>query len=317
MKSLTIKRGRATVILSYLAAALYGWFIVSALERLYLSDSGDINALVNFFDDIGGMENLAQYSLVGDGLFRYGILFLINITGFDILTILSFIAFSTSTTFMLLYFSKLKISSNIFLIIPIIIMVFFTPVVSTVFSSAIRSSIAFVILFFALNSLSGLYKYLLFTISSIIHLSMVPIIALFLLFGFYRKTGLISNPVLVWLGLFFYAASMVSVAFFLQFNTTLLNQGVFYNFLTICLAGLMILSCRFSIKKESLFIAIGLILVVLFGFAFNLSFSRYVGISLLFYLMYLTLQRGALVIVAFSTGYVFYFLPTLFYSISN
>ena len=56
MSTFTLKKNIANKFLGLFISIVYGFFVVFSLQRLYLYGSGDVNALVNFFED-GKLHN--------------------------------------------------------------------------------------------------------------------------------------------------------------------------------------------------------------------------------------------------------------------
>ena len=128
---------------------VYGLFIIFSIQRLYLLGSGDINAYVDFFENIDLFTTFNEYSIRGDGVFRLGVVFLSDFFNAETITVLSYLAFTISTSVFWIYSANIRSSKYLIYILPLFLMVFLTPMVSNLFASSIRSGIAFTVLLIA------------------------------------------------------------------------------------------------------------------------------------------------------------------------
>ena len=195
-------------------------------------------------------------------------------------------------------------------------MVFFTPNVHVLFSSGIRSGIAFTILMIAIVYFKGVSKYILFGLSSVIHLSMLPILSLYYLFYMLNnkriKSPLIASLFLLLLGSFLLAFTANT------FNLTVsVSSSIFYNLLIFYFGLLIIFINKKVIKNIYGFMSVGLILIFLFGLIIDAHFIRYIGNAIILYLFFLINKGEAGTIQVFTIGYTPFFILTLFYSIAN
>ncbi len=181
-----------TKILGLLFSIAYGFFIIASVRKHFFLGSGDIGSYVLFFDDFETWTDLtntyAEWSyfsfppdtaIKGEGIFRLSVLLLRELLNQSTLTVLSYLAFITSS--IICYLSAVNIRSRKYLyyILPLFLMVFFTPRIMNLFASGIRSGIAFTILMVAIIYLKGTKKYILFALSGLIHLSMLPIVSFY------------------------------------------------------------------------------------------------------------------------------------------
>ena len=313
----TIKKSTATKFLSLMFALGYGVFVTLYLQKLFLTGSGDIISYVLFFEDLSNFTNLNQNSLKGDGVFRLFVYFLGDYFNLDPLIVLSFIAFVISSIVFFIFLVNIRSTKYLIYILPLFLIVFFTPMVTTLFASGIRSGVAFTILLVAIINYKGATRNILFGLSSILHYSMIPIISLYSLFYFLRKTSL-KSPFIV--PLFLVLLSSISVvvsAYVLKFNITPVNSSLYYNFLIFYVGLLIVFINKNAIKNIYGFISIGLILIYLIGLILDISFIRYVGNSIILYLFFLIVKGEAKTIQVFTTGYAPFLILTLFYSFAN
>ena len=173
----TIKKHTLAKILGLIFSVTYGFFIVASLQLQYNLGSGDIASYLHFFDEAGN-DVSSVINLRGDYAFRVAVFTLTEFFNQSTLTILSYMAFIISTIIFYIYSVKIRSQKYLIYILPLFLMVFFTPNVQVLFSSGIRSGIAFTILMIAIVYFKGVSKYILFGLSSVIHLSMLPILSL-------------------------------------------------------------------------------------------------------------------------------------------
>lgn len=317
LTSLTLKKNTAKLCFYFLLSIIYGTFVVASLQRLYFLQSGDINALVNFFDDIDIYTTFNAYSLRGDGLFRIIVEFVGNLFNIEPLTVLSSIAFTTSTIFFYMYAASVRSSTYLVYILPLFLMVFLTPLVTNLFASGIRSSIAFTLLFVGFIHSREITRYVLFGLSGLLHLSMVPIISLYILFHLLRILRIPSAFLIPIMILTLYSLFISIAAFIFKFNITVVGQSFYYNSLIFFIAFMIIFSNKKAIQNVYGFISIGLILIYLFGLILDISFIRYVGNSILLYLFFLVTRGEAGTIQVFTISYVPFFAIGVFFGLAN
>jgi len=317
MSIYTVKRYSLYKFIGLSFALIYGFFIVGSLQYLYSVGSGDINAYVDFFEDIDSFTTYNDYSFSGDGVFRVLVIFIGNYFNLEPITVLSYFAFIMSSLIFCIYAIHIRSSKYLIYILPIFLMIFFTPMVSNLFASGIRSGISFTILMISFIYFKGLPKYILFGLSSVIHLSMMPIIALYILYHMLKKIRIKSPFIVPLFILALISFSIVIASYTLNFNVTPINSSNLFNVLVLFLGLLMIFSSKKVFKNIYGFISIGMIFIYLFGFIIDLSFSRYIGNAIILYLFFL-INRGELgTIQVFTAGYIPFFFLVSFYAISN
>ena len=195
-------------------------------------------------------------------------------------------------------------------------MIFFTPNVQILFSSGVRSGIAFVILLAGFISSRRLVRFSLFGLSSFIHLSMLPILALYFLFHFIHNKK-ISTPFI------FSLIILIGSSIILSFGSTRVHfididsASFAYNLIITYLALMMIFINKKALKDLYGFLSVGLILIYLSGLLIESSFIRYVGNAIILYLFFIIKKGEIGTIQLFSLGYIPFFLLTLYYSVAN
>ena len=317
MSIYTVKRYSLYKFIGLSFALIYGFFIVGSMQYLYSVGSGDINAYVDFFEDIDSFTTYNDYSFSGDGVFRVLVIFIANYFNLEPITVLSYFAFIMSSLIFCIYAIHIRSSKYLIYILPIFLMIFFTPMVSNLFASGIRSGISFTILMISFIYFKGLPKYILFGLSSVIHLSMMPIIALYILYHMLKRVRIKSPFIVPLFILALISFSIVIASYTLNFNVTPINSSNLFNVLVLFLGLLMIFSSKKVFKNIYGFISIGMIFIYLFGFIIDLSFSRYIGNAIILYLFFL-INRGELgTIQVFTAGYIPFFFLVSFYAISN
>ena len=146
MSIYTVKRYSLYKFIGLSFAIIYGFFIVGSLQYLYSVGSGDINAYIDFFEDIDIFTMYNEYSIRGDGVFRVLVIFIGNYFNLEPITVLSYFAFYYVIFDFLHICNTYQIHKYLIYILPIFLMIFFTPMVSNLFASGIRSGISFTIL---------------------------------------------------------------------------------------------------------------------------------------------------------------------------
>ena len=317
MSTYTVKRYSLYKFIGLSFALIYGFFIVGSLQNLYSTGTGDIDAYVNFFEEVDTITTNNAYSIIGDGVFRILVIFIGNYFNLEPITVLSYFAFIMSSLIFCIYAIHIRSTRYLIYILPIFLLIFFTPNVSNLFASGIRSGISFTILMISFIYFKGLPKYILFGLSSVIHLSMMPIIALYILYHMLKRIR-IKSPFIVPLFILALISFFIVIASdILNFNVTPMNSSNLFNVLILFLGLLMIFSSKKVFKNIYGFISIGMIFIYLFGFIIDLSFSRYIWNAIILYLFFLINEGELGTIQVFTVGYIPFFFLVSFYAISN
>tara|TARA_Y100000768_G_scaffold233677_1_gene176614 strand:- start:651 stop:1619 length:969 start_codon:yes stop_codon:yes gene_type:complete len=320
MNIYTIKTNSINKTIGFLFAVTYGFFIVASLQYFYSVGSGDIGSYLKFFNEnaTAGLENR---SIIGDGVFRAGVILLASYLEVEPISVLSALAFLISTVFFTIYAVRIRSTKYLIYLLPLYCMIFFSPIVSNLFASTIRSGIAFTILMISLVYLKGFWKYLFFGLSSFLHLSMAPIIAFYILYQainyIFRKIGFRSSFLVPMFLLVVSSIALVAFSYEYKFNVTSISSSAIYNILILCLGILMIFTNKKVLRNVYGFICVGLILVYLFGFLIDVSFARYIGFAVVLYLFFLIEKGEVGTIQVFTVGYVPVFFLVALYTISN
>ena len=318
MNTISTKKDTSIIFFALLGSIAYGSFVVASLERLYFLGSGDVNDLVNFFDNIDIFVLNNNYSVIsGDGLFRLLVVYLGNLFNAENLTVLGYIAFAFSSIAFGICAINIRSSKHLIYVLPLLLMVFFSPNVINLYASSVRSGIAFTILLLAITNRNAGIRYILLGLSSLMHLSMVPLVSFYFLFHILRDRRFNVSSQSSYFLLVLYSFSIATFAYIYRYNVTTSNSSIYFNFLTFCLALLILFTSKKAIKNVFGFMSIGIILIVIAGNFLDLSFSRYTGNALFFYLFFLIKEPNLNTIKVFSLGYSPYFALTTFYAISN
>ena len=321
MNIFTIKKYTAIRFLGLLCSIAYGFFVVASLQRLYLLGSGDVKSYLVFFANIDSATLMDRYSMsitnMGDIVFRLGVISLADFFNLDPIDVLSIFAFVFSSIIFFIFTANIRSTKYLIYLLPVFLIVFFTPMVTNLFASGIRSGIAFTLFMVAITFSKGNSKYILFALSCLIHLSMAPIVSLYILFHFLNKIKMKSNFIIHLFVLLLYSLFIVLAAKISYFNQTSINQSIFFNILILCLGMLVIFTNKKAVKNVYGFISIGLILIYLSGIIIDLSFIRYAGYSIILYFFFLIKKGEVGTIQVFTIGYMPIFLITSFYTITN
>jgi hypothetical protein len=302
--------------LGFLFSIGYGFIVLAGVQRHFILDSGDITSYVFFFSDFETWTRYNDFSIRGEGVFRYGVFFLKEALNQTTLDVLGYIAFIISSVTFFIYAVNISSKKSLLYILPLLIMVFFTPRVMNLYDSGIRSGIAFTIFMVAIVYLRGSWQYFLFAISAIMHFAMLPIISLYLLFITLNKR--ISNwPLFVTFGVLLISSLVLALAGSIFHVSTGVSSSVYYNLLVFYVSLLMLFTNKKVIRNVYGFLAIGLIFMVLFGAIINFSYERYIGNSIILFLFFLIKGAGTGSVQVFSIGYSPFFILTLVYAITN
>ena len=311
MNTLSIKKNTFIIFFGLLGSIAYGSLVFASLERLYFLGSGDVNELVNFFDNMNTVFLINNYSVIsGDGLFRLLILYLASLFNAENLTVLSYIAFTISLICFGICAVNIKSSNHLIYILPLFLMIFLSPNVVNLFASGIRSGIAFTLLLIAITNRNAGIRYILMSLSSLIHLSMIPIVSLYILFYILRDRRINATSQFSYILLTLYSFSIATLAYVYKYNVTNVNNSIFVSLLTFCLALLLVFTSKKAIRNIFGFMSIGVILIVIAGNFIDISFSRYTGNALILYLFFLIKEPNTNTIKVFSFGYIPYFVLT-------
>lgn len=311
---LTIKSQTLNKIFALILSLVYGLFIVLSLQIQFSLGSGDIDSLLHFFDEAG--NDISTVSLSGDYVFRIAVFYITEYYDIETLAVLNAMAFLIASLIFYLYSVNIRSQAYLIYILPLFFMVFFTPNVQVLFSSGIRSGIAFTVLMFALSNYKGFTRYILFLISSSIHLSMLPILALYVFF-YMLNNRMIKTPFIISLFLLFMGTFVIAFGGTKVHFVDVDSASISYNILIFYAALLIIFINKKAIKDLYGFLSVGLILIYLCGLFIDASYIRYIGNAILLYLFFLIKNGEKGTIQVFTLGYSPFFVLTLLYSIAN
>ena len=295
----------------------YGFLIVAFLQLQYQLGSGDIASYLHFFNQFVGSD-APELSMQQDGAFRLSIFFLRDIFNVEALTILSAFAFITSTTVAYIFLRNIRSEKYLILLLPLFIMAFTTPITQALFSSNIRSGIAFTFLMIGMVYLRGLPQLAFFGLSSLIHFSMIPFVGLYILFHLINRLnfdGIKLNNTFTFILLF-----CVSIFFAITggiVRGTSVSSSFAYNILVFYVAILIIFTSRKLIKNVYGFMSAGMIFIYFTGLLIDVSYIRYVGNALLLYFLFLVQEGEKSKIEIFTVGFIPFFILTSSYMFSN
>ena len=316
-------------ILGLLFSIAYGFFIIVYVQRDFFLGSGDIDSYVFYFDEFetwidfsNAYADQTYFSFTpdspikGEGVFRLSVLLLRGLLNQSTLTILGYLAFIMSSILFCIYAINIRSRKYLFYILPLFLMVFFTPRIMNLFASGIRSGIAFTILMVAIIYLKGAKKYILFALSSLFHLSMVPIISLYFIFYMLDNKRIKSSFIasLFILLLCSFLAAIAGKEFHFSIGV---SQSIYYMSLVFVVGLFIIFTNKNGIKNLYGFMSAGLILIIFFGYTMDFSFIRYIGNAIILYLFFLIKEGEVRTIQVFTISYVPFFILTLYYSIAN
>ena len=315
---LALKINSLYKFLALIFAIGYGVIIVFLLRLQFASGSGDIASYLHFFDQID-QGDTPPLSVRQDGAFRLTVLFLRNFLDVQTLTILSAFSFITSTIVAYIFLTNIRSEKHLIYLLPLLVMVFLSPVVQVLFSSNIRSAIAFTLLMIGMAHFKGLPRLALFGLSSIIHFSMIPFVGFYILFHLIRRfsfDGIRVNNTFTFLTLLC-ASIFCAVAGGIVHVNAIVNSSFAYNLLMLYISFLMIFTGRKLIHNIYGFMSAGMIFIYFTGILIDVSYSRYFGNALLLYFLFLIQQGEERKIEIFTVGMIPFFILTSSYMFSN
>lgn len=304
--------------LAVVFSLFYGSVIVFLLQLQHKLGSGDIGSYLHFFNQFDG-KSAPELSLAQDGAFRLTIFFLRDFFSVQALTILSAFGFITSTIVAYIFLTNIKSEKHLIYLLPLLVMVFLSPVTQVLFSSNIRSGIAFTILMIGIAYFRGLPRLVFFGLSSIIHFSMIPFVGLYILFHIRNRLsfdGVQLNNTFTFIMLFF-ASIFFAIVGGVVHGDTAVSSSFAYNLLIFYISFLMIFTGRKLIKNVYGFIAAGMIFIYFTGIFIDVSYSRYIGNALLLYFLFLIQQGEERKIEIFTVGFIPFFILTSSFMFSN
>jgi len=310
-----IKKGSLNKFIAVIFSVAYALFIVISLQFQYTSESGDIGSYMHFFNQYEG-ASAPELTLRADGAFRLSIFFLRDFLNESVLTVLGYLAFIMSLIVFYVFSQNIRSQKYLIYFMPLILMVFFTPNVQVLFSSNIRSGVAFTVLLVAFLYTKGLSKIILLGLSSVIHLAMLPMIALYYFF-LILNSKFVHSARLLSIFLLLLSAFMIAIVGSAVHVEAPNSASFAYNLLIIYLLMVIAVANRGVFKNIFGFISIGLLVIYLTGLLIEVSYSRYVGNAILFYLLFLMQQGEFKSIQSFTIFYIPFFLLTLSYSVTN
>ena len=298
---------------------IYGALIIFLLNLQHQLGSGDIASYLHFFSQFSPDNDAPELSIQQDGAFRLSIFFLREFFGVQALTILKAIAFITSTTVSYIFLTNIRSEKYLVYLLPLLAMIFTTPIVQALFSSNIRSGIAFTLLMISIVYLRGIKQLVFFGLSSIVHFSMIPFIGLYILFRFkdrFHYDGIRLNNTFTFIVLLF-ASIFFSVVGGIFNGGTSVSSSFAYNFLVFYIATLMIFTGRKLIKNVFGFLSAGMIFIYFTGILIDVSYARYIGNALLLYFLFLIQHGEERKIEVFTIGYIPFYVLTVSFMFSN
>lgn len=306
--------------LALIFAITYGALIVFLFNLQYTLGSGDIASYLHFFNQFSAGAEAPELAIQQDGAFRLFVFFLRELLGVEALTILRSMAFVTATIVSYLFLINMRSEKYLVYLLPLLGMVFTTPIVQALFSSNIRSAIAFTILLIAILSLKGLMRLIFFGIASIVHFSMIPFVGLYVLFHLKNRfhfDGIRLNNTFTYILLLLASIFISIVGSILYSGAAEVSSSFAYNFLVFYITCLMIFTGRKLIYNIFGFMSAGMIFIYFTGILIDVSYIRYIGNALLLYFLFLIQEGEERKIEVFTVGFIPYYILTVSFMFSN
>ena len=305
--------------LALIFSLIYGTFIIFLLNLQYQFGSGDIGSYLYFFSQFSVENDAPELSIQQDGAFRLSVFFIRGLLDVEALTILTAIAFINSVIVSYIFLKNIRSEKYLVLLLPLLAMIFTTPIVQALFSSNIRSGIAFTLLMISIVYLRGISQLVIFALSSIVHFSMIPFVGLYILFHIKDRfcyDGIRLNNTFTFIVLFF-ASVFFAVVGGIFNSGTAVSSSFAYNFLVFYVATLMIFTGKRLIKNIFGFLSAGMIFIYFTGILIDVSYARYIGNALLLYFLFLIQQGEERKIEIFTLGYIPFYVLTVSFMFSN
>jgi hypothetical protein len=315
---IVMKMGSFYKCLAVIFSFFYGSLIIFLLQLQYKQGSGDIGSYLHFFNQYDG-EGAPELTLAQDGAFRLTIFFLRDLFSVQALTILSAFGFITSTVIAYIFITNIKSQKYLIYLLPLLVMVFLSPITHVLFSSNIRSGIGFTILMIGIAYFRGLPRLALFGLSSIVHFSMIPFVGLYILFHLIKRLsfdGIQLNNTFTFIVLLLSSIFIAIVGGVVHVEAAV-SSSFAYNFLIFYISLLMIFTDRKLMKNVFGFMSAGMIFIYFTGIFIDVSYSRYIGNALLLYFLFLIQGGEERKIEVFTVGFIPFFILTTFFMISN
>jgi hypothetical protein len=310
-----IEKRTINKFIALIFAVAYAFFIVTSLQLQYSSGSGDVGSYMHFFNQYEG-ASAPELTLRADGAFRLSIFFLRDFLNESVLTVLGYLAFIMSLIVFYIFSTNIRSQKYLIYFLPLVLMVFFTPNVQVLFSSNIRSGIAFTILLIAVLYSQGITRLFLLGLASIIHLAMLPMIAMYY-FYFILNSKFVNSAHLLSVFLLILSAAFIAIVGSAVHVEAVNSASFAYNLLILYLLLILVAVNKRVLKNVFGFVSVGLLVIYLVGLIIEVSYIRYVGNAVLFYLLFLIKEGEFKSIQAFTICYFPFFLLTLSYSVTN
>ena len=214
---------------------------------------------------------------------------------------------------------NVRLRNNLLVVLILMLIIFFSPRVINLFSSGVRSGIAFTLLLPAMVYFRGLKKYIFFLLSTMIHHSMAPMIFFYILFGWLNnrkwKLSYMGNSFILALCSFCIALAATQWPFTSRGSGV--NQSIYYMSLVMFVSIFIMFTNKKVIRNVYGFISIGLCMTIFFGYLIDYSFIRYIGNAILLYLFFILNEGTTRTIYLFTVAYIPFFILTTYYSIAN
>lgn len=156
-------------------------------------------------------------------------------------------------------------------------------------------------------------------LATLFHASMAPMIFFYILYFMLRsiRIQLSFLSTLFLIAVCSSAIALVTPVLSFTYAGSGVNQSILYMMLVIFLGFSMIFLNRRVVKDVFGFMAVGLFLVIVAGYFIDFSFIRYIGNSIILYLLFIVRDRAVSTVPLYLLIYTPFFLLTLYYSIAN
>ena len=272
-------------IVSFTLALSYLLICNLYLYNLYLAVEGvDIhNYLKHFQEDIN--EYRAIPIFYEHNTFFYDVVTFINIffkfenASTIYIYIMSFITFFLAYKFFLdAMYLKTTLTGIFF-----IFLILFTPKVMDIFVSQIRGGLALVIFLYGMNFNSKIIKLTFIIFSSFIHFMVLPILSLYLLYYFFKKTNLLrkSNALTILILIFFCFIAVYIMTLIYPIGGY--RNDLMYSLLIFFITIYFLSISKILITNVEGFVAIGLMIMILVSSIVDYHLIRFLGIAFVMY----------------------------------
>ena len=311
-------KGKLHFSLVMLIAILYALFINYYVLNFYIEfNTSDLGNYLRNTEAHFGRFSKGDYHSSKMSIF-YHLLYLIDLSHSYIsnkeFSALIFSILASSILFVYTLLSGVQNLKHLLIVLPIVVMLLLTPKVIDLFAATIRNGAAFAVFYYSIQLLEGYKKNIGILFSVLIHMSMLPLLALYIFYYFVHKVINVKSTFVILLVLFFFCLALMyglSIVYPAGINSFLIG----YKAMVFFLRPVFIFFSFYSSALKSVegFMAIGIMFIILLSFIFNYNLIRYLGVSIIFFSTFIISIKRKSVTQLYSIAYFPFVLTYLYY----